>query len=148
MIYNSKSRRASTGVDCSNDVVRTVQYQKDDADITKIVASHFMTGVFPGAPRPLQFIDTTVMPNSYEEVLNLAASTKSLFYSLSAADRARFNNNPAVFMDFAINPDNDSELEKLGFTRTVQNLDNSQNLNSTSGGDTTEAGDAIGNSTV
>lgn len=146
MIYNSKSRRVSNGIDCSKDVVRTVQYQKDDADITKIVAAHFSTGVFPGTSRPLQYIDTTVMPQSYEEVLNLHATTKSLFYKLPHDIRARFNNNPAIFMDFASDPANDAELAKFGFTTIVQNLDNSQNLNSTSGGD--ESGNELPDSTV
>lgn len=50
----------------------------------------------------------------YQSAMNTIISAQESFASLPAKVRARFNNDPAGFLEFVGNPDNRDEMVKLG----------------------------------
>ena len=58
--------------------------------------------------------DFTNVPRSYHEALNIVTRANQSFMQLDAKLRAKFENDPAQFLDFVSNPDNLPEMIKLG----------------------------------
>ena len=58
--------------------------------------------------------DFSNIPASYHEALNIVTSANQSFMQLDARVRAKFNNDPGAFVEFASNPENCEELKKLG----------------------------------
>lgn len=109
-------KRARPVVDCqaANDG-RTKQSFKAECDIHTILKQFKRTGLVNHLEkRPPQFLDLTEVPD-YRTALNAVKDTEELFYRLPAKTRARFENDPALFLDFAVDPANESELRDLGF---------------------------------
>ncbi|WNK13159.1 MAG: internal scaffolding protein [Microvirus sp.] len=96
---------------------RTLQQFKDESDINTIMGQYMRTGVLPSLvdPKSGQYIDATGF--EYQAAMELVASANSMFHNLPSALRARFNNNPADFLEFAENPDNQARLAELGVKR-------------------------------
>jgi len=64
-----------------------------------------------GIPR---YGDFTTAPRSYHEALNIVTHAQQSFMQLDAKIRAKFDNDPAQFLDFVSNPDNSQALVDLG----------------------------------
>lgn len=113
----SKKKREKTWlIDCqaANDG-RTKQAFKDECDIHKILKQFKRTGLVTHLEsRPPQFVDITAMPD-YRTALNAVKATEELFYQLPAKVRLeQFGNDPALFLDYCVDPSNESELQDLG----------------------------------
>lgn len=103
---------------------RTGQEFAEDADINNIMARYVKTGTVP------MYIDRNMLDGdlhvmSYHEMQNVIADANSSFNSLPAVVRARFDNDPAKFVDFALDERNVGELRELGMLspEAVQRLD-------------------------
>ncbi|WNK15100.1 MAG: internal scaffolding protein [Microvirus sp.] len=96
---------------------RTQQQFKAESDINTIMGQYMRTGVMPSLndPNTGRYIDATGL--EYQAAMEMVASANSMFHNLPSALRARFSNNPAEFLNFAENPDNQAELSKLGVKR-------------------------------
>lgn len=95
---------------------RTIQSFKDECDINTIMARYQQTGVLPVASGKIpRYEDLTGY--DFQEAQNIIAEGKSMFASLPAALRAEFDNDPALFLDFASNPDNREEMAELGLLK-------------------------------
>lgn len=103
---------------------RTGQEFAEDADINNIMARYVKTGTVPMFV-DRQMLDGDLHVMSYHEMQNVIADANSAFNSLPAIVRARFDNDPAKFVDFAINEQNVDELRELGMLspEAVQRLD-------------------------
>ena len=102
----------------------TSQEFAEDADINNIMARYIKTGTVPMyMDRKMLGGDLHVL--SYHEMQNVIADANSAFNSLPAIVRARFDNDPAKFVDFAMNEDNVGELRELGMLspEAVERLD-------------------------
>ena len=91
-----------------------VQQQfKHECDINYIVKNYQLPQT---QLRPEQFGDFSDAP-SFQESMNLVIKAQQQFLLLPASTRARFENEPAKFLEFVHNPENASELVKMGLAR-------------------------------
>lgn len=100
-------------VSCSG-VSRTKQSFKDECDINTILLRYKKTGQLPGLiksnPQYGDFSDV----RSYQDALHTVMFAQEQFSGLSASVRARFDNDPSLFLAFVENPDNRKEMIDLG----------------------------------
>lgn len=95
---------------------RTKQSFKAECDINTIIARFLKTGIldFTSKNQP-RYGDTTGM--EYTAACQTVAAAKSLFNELPAALRARFENEPAKFLDFVQDKRNADEARALGLLK-------------------------------
>lgn len=104
---------------------RTNQEFVDDVDINKIMARYVKTGTVPVyADRQPFYVDAVDYP-SFQDMQNIMISARDAFLALPASVRERFHNDPAKFVEFAVNDENAAELKKLGLLspEAVERLD-------------------------
>lgn len=92
---------------------RTKQSFKDEMDINHIVKRFLKTGVleFTRKNEP-RYGDTTGI--EFQAAMQTVAEAKSMFNDLPSELRARFENEPAQFLDFIQDENNYDEARKLG----------------------------------
>lgn len=95
---------------------RTKQSHKDECDINQIMARYQKTGVLDfAAQRQGQYGDATGI--EFQRSMELVREAKTMFEELPASVRARFHNEPGEFLDFVHNPENRSEMLKMGLLK-------------------------------
>lgn len=113
--YDRDAVSVETGLKCE-DKSLTVQDQKDDADINVIVKRFGITGALPVHMRiPLD-------PGFYGEFdfrasLDIVRAGEAAFAAQPAEVRNRFQNDPALFLEFFGDPKNSEEAVKLGLAK-------------------------------
>lgn len=97
----------------------TKQSFKDECDINRIMARYQVTGVLPEQLMPgnPQYVDVTGI--DYQNGMQQIAKAQSLFEGLPAKVRDRFKNDPAEFLNFAENPENQAALVEMGLGRPL-----------------------------
>lgn len=106
------SERKFGGIDCP-EPGKTIQSQKEEADINTIVKRFGLSGQLPQNVRvPLNDDFDGIF--DYQSALNLVIEADRAFGAMPAEVRKRFGNDPADFVDFVSNPDNQDEARKLG----------------------------------
>lgn len=94
-------------------VSRTKQSFKDESDINHIMARYLKTGIIDfTAKNAPQYGDCTGI--EFEAGMQLIARAQTMFEELPSAIRARFENEPAQFLEFVQNPKNAKEARELG----------------------------------
>lgn len=81
------------------DESRTDQSGKEDADINTIVHRFGLTGVMPGAMVPPSYEDFTEVFD-FQSAMNVITEARAKFMSMPASVRARFSNDPQIFLEF------------------------------------------------
>lgn len=95
---------------------RTKQSFKAECDINTIVNRFLKTGVMDFAQKnEPRYGDTTGI--EFQSAMNTVAAANSLFNELPAALRARFENEPAQFLDFVQDDKNAAEARELGLLK-------------------------------
>lgn len=108
------TREASLSVALKEfDVSRTDQAGKDEADINTLVRRFGLTGMMPVVARPPEYGDFEGIFD-YQSAQNLILAADKSFMAMPADVRSRFNNDPALFVDFCSNPANLDEMRRLG----------------------------------
>jgi len=100
---------------------RTQQQFRAECDINTILERFNVTGQLPvGSVQP-QYGDFSGITD-YQSALNAVMSAQDSFLELPAKIRARFDNDPALFVEFASDEANREELKAMGLLRqeTVQ----------------------------
>lgn len=90
------------------------QSMKDECDINQILAKGQETGLIRHVrDNPGRYLD---LPGEmdFQAALNLVHSAEQLFLSLPSSLRTRFQNNPAEYLAFCENPENEAEMRELG----------------------------------
>lgn len=83
---------------------KTLQSEKDSADINKIIERMGAQGVGPILnPSQPRFLDISAV-GDYRSALDQVREAGSYFMELDAEDRRRFNNDPAEFLDTVNDP--------------------------------------------
>jgi phage internal scaffolding protein len=93
---------------------KTEQSHKLEVDINNIV-KRAGAGELIAKVNSLQewhFDDVT--NNDFQEAMNAIIKARDTFNSVPSAIRKQFDNDPAKFMDFVRNPDNQSQLIEMG----------------------------------
>ncbi len=101
------------GVDPPWGKTRTKQSEAKATNINTIVAQYDRTGVLPTLGRETLYADVSDMPD-YRTALDLIEQADKMFMSIPANLRARFDNDPAVFLDFTSDPENRAEMVEMG----------------------------------
>lgn len=101
------------GVDPAWGRTRTKQSEAKATNINTIVAQYDRTGLLPQDGREALYADVADAPD-YRTALDLIKQAEELFMGIPAAVRARFENDPAVFLDWTSDPDNRSEMVEMG----------------------------------
>jgi len=92
---------------------RTKQSFRDECDINTILKRFNVTGQLPvGSVQP-QYGDFSGITD-YQSALNAVMAAQDSFLQLPAKVRAKFGNDPAVFVEFASDEANKDEMKALG----------------------------------
>ena len=92
---------------------RTQQSFRDECDINNILRQFNVTGQLPvGSVQP-QYGDFSGITD-YQSALNAVMAAQDSFLALPAKVRARFDNDPALFVEFASDEANKDEMKALG----------------------------------
>lgn len=90
------------------------QAMKKECDINAIMKRYEKTGLVEHVNRYNgQYADVT-MSGDYQSALQIIMDADTMFSSLPARIRDKFENDPREFLDFVENPDNAKELTELG----------------------------------
>ena len=118
--YDTDAASNESGLHCE-DASLAQQHFKDECDINNILRQFNITGLLPEAPLSPRYGDFTGI-GDYHTALNQVIAAEDEFMSLPAAIRARFQNDPALLIDFLDNEENRQEAEKLGLVnpKTVE----------------------------
>lgn len=109
-------------VDCTNDPGHTKQSFKDDCDVNKIIPKYERTGILTHLNKiEGRYGDVTGL--DFQTAQDIVNEATNLFASLPSNVRNRFQNNPAMFLDFMDNPDNTDEMVKLGLATLKEGAD-------------------------
>lgn len=88
----------------------THQEQKDQCDINNILEKYRRTGVVNHVTKyQEQYGDFTSI--DYQEAQNKVAQVNSMFAELPAKDRANFNNDPELFLEFVAQQKNIDDMK-------------------------------------
>lgn len=110
--YDREAVSDATGLRCE-DPSLAVQDQRDEVDINTIVRRFGLTGKLPEDVRAPTYGDFTGI-GDYQQALNAVIAADAAFMEMPAEVRARFDNDPARFVDFCSDKANADEMAKLG----------------------------------
>lgn len=114
-LYDYKKASEASALMC-DDPSLTVQADMEDADINTIVRRFHITGEMPVSVRLPEYQD-------YEDVFDFQSAQNAIleaertFMSIPADVRAKFDNDPQLFLEFAQNPENYDGLVELGLAK-------------------------------
>jgi phage internal scaffolding protein len=92
---------------------RTKQSFRDECDINNILRQFNVTGQLPvGSVQP-QYGDFSGITD-YQSALNAVMAAQDSFLQLPAKLRAKFDNDPALFVEFASDEANRDEMKAMG----------------------------------
>lgn len=97
---------------------RTKPEFKESCDINHILSRYVNTGQIPIHQKPPLYGDFSEVKD-YRESLNLLIEAENNFNDLPSKIRKRFDNDPAKFLEFMDNPDNEAEMRELGILPPV-----------------------------
>lgn len=95
------------------DVSLAQQNMLEETDINTIVKRFGLTGQLPQGVRVPSYGDFTGVFD-YQSALAAIDDAADSFYQMPADVRSRFDNDPALFVDFCSNPANLDEMRSLG----------------------------------
>lgn len=110
--YDTDMVSEETGLECK-DPSLAQQHQKEEADINTIVKRFGLTGELPTNVRMPQYGDFYDVMD-YQGCLNAVKAADAVFMTMPAEVRARFENDPAQFVEFCLDENNREEAIKLG----------------------------------
>lgn len=109
--YDAREESLRTGLSCS-DPSKTVQSSKEECDINTIVRRFGVTGTVPQGVRTPAYGDFEDVFD-YQSAQNALLAAEQSFMAMPAHVRARFENDPAQFVDYCTAVDSDGALRNL-----------------------------------
>lgn len=113
-------KKTAFGVNADGEILEQVSMTKQeflpDCDIHNILAEFKVTGQIKHLAHNAAagvYTDLTNLPD-YQTALNTVVAGEAAFASLPSRLRARFENDPAQFLEFMNDPANQDEIIKLG----------------------------------
>jgi len=92
----------------------TVQADRESSDINFIVKQFGVTGRLPYGVAVPEYADYSAIPNDYHQALQFIDDLGDAFLEMPAQVRARFDNDPGLFLDFVNASENYEEAISLG----------------------------------
>jgi phage internal scaffolding protein len=100
----------------------TEQCHKKECDMNHILKDYKRTGFIRHAKENQGRYDDISVQDFQDAMFKVAEAT-NMFNDLPANLRKDFNNNPAEFLGFVQNPDNQEKLQKMGIIRGNDGID-------------------------
>lgn len=132
--YDADSVSLASGLFCPDETLAQ-QHMRDECDINQMVKRYAATGMPPPPsewPTDADFDEIF----DFQSAMNVIAKGREAFNQLPSAARERFQNNPALFLEFVGDHNNLAEAESLGlvprgtYERTIeQKLEQQRNKN-------------------
>lgn len=110
--YDQEAVSIESGLKCE-DGSKTLQSQKEDADINVIVKRFGVTGMLPQSLKLPTFQDFEGIFD-FRTAMDAVKAAEAAFMGVPADIRRRFGNDPQEFVAFCSEPKNLDELRKLG----------------------------------
>lgn len=110
--YDRDSASFDDGLFCE-DCSLAQQSALEESDINTIVRRFGLTGELPSGVRAPTYEDFTGVVD-FHTAMNAVAQAHEAFDLMPASIRARFDNDPGLFVDFCSDPANYDEAERLG----------------------------------
>lgn len=110
--YDADEVSGETGLVCPEPTMAQQQF-RDEADINTIMERFGRTGELIAPVRMPEYGDFSGI-NDYHSAMNAILAAQCSFDALSASLRARFDNDPAKFVEFCLDDNNREEAVKLG----------------------------------
>lgn len=107
-------KKAWPSTDFTGDKGFTVQADRDDADINKIIARFNKSGVLPPTMKGEPFYGDASDFDDLQGALLKVKAADELFMQYPAELRERFDNDPVKMLDFLADEGNRKEAEELG----------------------------------
>lgn len=98
VVYDDATVLPNEGTKCTEKEGKTRQSEADSADVNKIMARFAHTGQLPGVDQVGLFADVSEMVD-FREAREQVRRVEEFFMGLDAGIRARFDNDPALFLD-------------------------------------------------
>lgn len=111
---DGSEQQAWPATDFTGDKGFTVQADRDEADINKVIARFNKSGQLPPTFRGEPFYGDVSEFGDLRESLIKIQEADELFMALPAVVRERFENKPANMIDFLSDEGNREEAEELG----------------------------------
>lgn len=113
--YDVDAVSDETGLKCE-DPSLTQQHMAEECDINYIVERFGVTGQLPDAPQYAPTYGDFTGIGDYRQALDAVSAADAAFMALPAKIRERFDNDPALFVDFcsSTDPADRSEAIELG----------------------------------
>jgi len=102
-----------------DEIVRVEQAHKEEVNINNIVKRHGMDLIAKTAALQ-QFTYDDNPNNDFQETMNAILKAEKSFDSVPSEIRKQFDNNPAKFMDFIHNPENNQQLIDWGLAKAPE----------------------------
>lgn len=115
--YDVKAASLAASLTCT-DPSRTVQSQKEEADINVIVKRFGITGQLPQGVKVPTFGDFMVV-DDYRTAIEAVREAQKSFLKMPSEVRDRFHNDPQLFVEFCNDARNLDEMRKLGLAVPV-----------------------------
>ena len=112
-ITYDRDKNSALATICFSKPSLTKQSFRDECDINNILRKFNVTGQLPvGSVQP-QYGDFSGITD-YQSALNAVMAAQDSFLALPAKVRAKFDNDPALFVEFASDEANKDEMKALG----------------------------------
>lgn len=115
--FDAKAWSRQFGLVCP-EPTRTIQSQKDEADINTIVRNFGVTGKVPVSTRIPTYGDFDGV-SDYREAIEAIRAAESSFLAMPADLRKRLDNDPQKFVEWCADSNNLAEMRKLGLAPEV-----------------------------
>lgn len=116
--YDRDAASNESGLAC-DDPSLAVQHMEEEANINTIVRRFGLTGELPAQVAIPRSGDFTNIPD-FHTAMNMVRQAQEEFLKVPAEVRARFNNDPQMFMNFVEDEANRDEAAKLGLLKVVE----------------------------
>lgn len=126
MNYDGDERSLETGY-VETMESKTIQSQKDEADINNIVRMFGVTGRLPEGVRVPTYGDFSLV-DDYRSAIDAITAAEQSFMAMPADTRSKFQNDPQQFLEFCTDERNLDEMRKMGLAvpKTVPASDEPQ----------------------
>lgn len=95
----------------------TKQSFKEECDINNILKSYQRNGIIEHVRTVQGNYGDFTSATDYHDAMNQVVLAQEMFLTLPAKVRKRFGNDPAEFLDFAQNPENEAQMREMGLLR-------------------------------
>lgn len=111
-------RRNRVTLDTSNDETLVEQNHKEFVNINNIIKRHGMDMIAQTAKLSTpEYLMDDIPTNDFMESMLIVTKAQESFEKLPSDVRYQFHNNPAEFLDFIHNPDNQDKMVEMGLAQ-------------------------------